>query len=165
MYDITPTICRTSYTLYEASHPYFMRSDHIMYDITCLVFVTSLPLYLTLNPLYLSYQEKCINYTTPTHCMTSHTLYVWHHSQYAWHHMNSLWHHTSTGMTSQRVYLWHHNNVYDIITTAFMKTRLYLTSHPLYLTSQALYLCCKTCCIVAITKIMEDTTLGTCMTS
>ena len=166
MYDITPTICTTSYTLYEASHPYFMRSHHIMYDITCIVILTSLPLYLTIHPLYLCHQDQCIHYTTPTLCMTSHALYVWHHSPYAWHQINTLWRHTHIGMTSQRVYLWHHNNVYDINATAFMKTQwLYLTSHPLYLTSQALYLCCNTCCIVAITTIMEVIPLGTCMAS
>ena len=107
-------------------------------------FLTSLPLYLTLRPLYLCHQDQCINYTMPTLCMTSHTLYVWHHSQYAWHHMNTLWHHSRISMTSHTVYLWHHNIIYDINATAFMKTQLYLTSHPLYLTSQPLYLCCNT---------------------
>ena len=142
MYDITPTIWTTSYTLYEASWPYFMRSHHIMYDITCIVFLTSLNLYMTLNPLYLCHQEQCINYTTPALCMTSHTLYVWHHSQYSWHHMNTLCRHTHILMSSQRVYLWHHKNIYDINATAFMKRQqLYLTSHPLYLTSQPVCLC------------------------
>ena len=110
-------------------------------------FLTSLPLYPTLHPLYLCHQDQCINYTTPTLCMTSHTLYVWHQNQYAWHHMNTLWHHTRIGMTSHTVYLWHHINIYDTKTTAFMKTQLYLTSHPLYSASQPLYLCCHTHCI------------------
>ena len=47
-------------------------------------------------------------------------------------------------MTSNTAYSWHHNNIYDINATAFMKTQVYLTSHPLYLTSQPLYLCCNT---------------------
>ena len=50
-------------------------------------------------------------------------------------------------MTSHTVYLCHLNNIYDINATAFMKTQLYLTSHPLHLTSQPLYLCCNTHCI------------------
>ena len=135
MYDFTRTICTTSYTLYKAPQPYFMRSHHIMYDIPCTVFLTSLPLYLTWHPLYLCHQDQCINYTTPTLCMTSHTLSVWHHSQYAWHHMNTLWRHIHIGMTSQRVYLWHHNNIYDINATAFMKTNdytWYLTHYILH---------------------------------
>ena len=102
-------------------------------------FLRSLPLYLTLHPFYLCHQDKCMNYTTP--------LYVWHHSQYAWHHMNTLWCHTHIVMTSHTVYLWHHKNIYDINATAFMKTELYLTSHPWYLTSQPLYLCWNTHCI------------------
>ena len=151
--------------MFKASHTYFMRSPHIMYDITCIVFLTSLPLYLTLHPLYLCHQDQCINYTTPTLYMTLHTLYVWYNSQYAWHHMNTLWHHTRIGMTSQTVYLWHYNNIHPINATAVMKTQLYLTSHPLYLTSQPLYLCCNTNCIDAITTIMEVIPLGPRMTS
>ena len=166
MYDITPTICTISCTLYKSSHLYFMRSHHIMYDITCIVFLTSLPLYLTLHPLYLCHQDQCISYTTPTLYMTLHTLYVWYNSQYAWHHMNTLWHHTRIGMTSHTVSLWPLNHISDINTTAFMKTKqLYLTSHPLYLTSQPLYLCCNTRCIDAITTIMEIIPLGTHITS
>ena len=60
-YDITPTICIISYTLYKASHSHFMISHHIMYDITCTVFMKSLPLYLTQHPLHLCHQEQCIN--------------------------------------------------------------------------------------------------------
>ena len=114
IYDITPTMCIISYTLYKASHPHFMTSHHIMHDITCTVFMTSLPLYLTLHPLYRCLQTQCISYTTPTLCMTSHTLcmtsqsvcmtshehfmtsylyryditsiYLWHHIQYIWYH-------------------------------------------------------------------------------
>ena len=152
--------------MFKASHTYFMRSPHIMYDITCIVFLTSLPLYLTLHPLYLFHQDQCINYATPTLCMTSHTLYVWQHSQYAWHNMNTLGRHTCIVITSHTVYLWHHNHIYDINATAFMKTQqLYLTSHPLYLTSQPLYLCSNTRCSDAITTIMEVIPLGTRMTS
>ena len=61
--------------------------------------------------------------------------------------MNTLWLHTRIGMTSHTVYLWLHNNIYDISATAFLKTQLYLTSHPLYLASQPLYLCCHNHCI------------------
>ena len=54
IYDIAPTICKTSDTLYKVSHPQFMTSRHIIYDITCVVFMSSLPRYLTLHPYYLS---------------------------------------------------------------------------------------------------------------
>ena len=50
IYDIAPTICLTSDTLYKVSHTQFMTSPHIFYDITGTVFMTSLPRYLTLHP-------------------------------------------------------------------------------------------------------------------
>ena len=50
IYDIAPTICLTSETLYNVSHPQFMTTCHIIYDITCTVFLSSLPQYLTLHP-------------------------------------------------------------------------------------------------------------------
>ena len=49
IYDIAPTICKTSDTLYKVSHPQFMTSPHIIYNITGTVFMTSLPQYLTLH--------------------------------------------------------------------------------------------------------------------
>ena len=49
IYDIALTICLTSDTLYKLSHPQFMTSPHIIYDITGTVFMTSLPRYLTLH--------------------------------------------------------------------------------------------------------------------
>ena len=40
IYDIAPTICLTSDTLYKVSHPQCMTSRHIIYDISCTVFMT-----------------------------------------------------------------------------------------------------------------------------
>ena len=135
-----------------------MTTHFVWHHMHCLL--TSLPLYLKLHPFYLCNQDQCINYTTPTLCMTSHTLYVWHHSQYAWHHMNTLWCHTRIGMTSHTVYLWHLNKIHDINAPAFMKTQLYLTSHPLHLTSQPLYLCCNTHCIDQSQKLWKLSSLA-----
>ena len=155
--DITPFIGMTAQPLYvQYRITYIRHHTHILlfYEMTPHFvwhhmhwFLTSLPLYLTLHRIYLCHQDQCISYTTPTLCMTSHTLYVWQHTQNAWHHMDTLWRHTRICMTSPTVYLWHLNNIYDINATAFMKTQLYLTSHPLLLTSQPLYLCCNTHCI------------------
>ena len=123
-----------------------MRSHYILYDITCIVSWHH-SLYIGHYIHSISVSKTSASIIPHQLCRTSHTLYVWHHSQYAWHHMNTLWHQTHIGMTSHSVYLWYHNNIYDINTTSFMKTQLYLTSHPLYVTSQPLYLCCKTRCI------------------
>ena len=82
MYDITRIICIISYTIYKASHPHFMTSHHIIYDITCTEFMTSLPIYLTLHPLYLCHHNHSIDDLRPTVCMTSHPHYVWNLMHY-----------------------------------------------------------------------------------
>ena len=73
MYDITPTICITSYSLYKGSHPHFMTSIHMLHDIICAVFMTSLPLYRTLRPLCVIKARVSI---------IPHQLSVWHHTLY-----------------------------------------------------------------------------------
>ena len=78
IYDLTPTICVTSYTLYKASRPQLMTSHLIIYDITCTVLMTSLPHYLILNPLYLCHQKPSIYDLWPAVCMASHPVYIWH---------------------------------------------------------------------------------------
>ena len=114
MYDITPTICSTSYTLYKASHQYFMRSHHIIYDITCTVFITWLPRYLTLHTQYM-----CPHNTLH---MISEQLYAWHTTRFIYDILCTIHNVTST--------LWVHTSLYNhIISTAFM------TSHTLYTTS------------------------------
>ena len=86
---IIPFVCLTShpylynikYTI-KASHTHFMTSYRIIYDITCTVLMTSLPLYLTLHPLYLCHHNHSIYDFWPTVCMTSHPVYVWHLMHY-----------------------------------------------------------------------------------
>ena len=82
MDDITHTICITSYTLHKSLYPHFVTSHHIIYDITCTVFMKSLPLYLTLHPLYLCHLSHSIDVLRPTVSVTSHKLYVWHLMHY-----------------------------------------------------------------------------------
>ena len=81
--DITPFVGRTSnplyvkyHTLYKAPHPHIMISHHIIYDITCSVFITSPSLYLKWHLPYLCHDS--IDGLRPTVCMTSHPLYVCH---------------------------------------------------------------------------------------
>ena len=72
---ITPFVCRTSHptiyiishTMYKALPPHFMTSQHIIYEITCTVFMISPPLSLKWHPPYLI--------TTPV-LMVSDQLYV-----------------------------------------------------------------------------------------
>ena len=76
------TTCLISYTLYKASHPHFLTTHHIIYDITCTVLLTLLPRYLTLHPRYLCHHNHFIYDLWPTVCMISHLIYVWHLMHY-----------------------------------------------------------------------------------
>ena len=78
IYDIAHTICWTSDTLYKVSHPQFMTSCHIIYDITCTLFMSSLPRYLTLHPLYLCPHNPSTYDLWTIVSMTTHPLYIWH---------------------------------------------------------------------------------------
>ena len=78
IYDIAHTTCLASDTLYKVSHPPFMTSRHIIYDITCTVFMSSLPRYLTLYPLYLCHPKPSMYYLWTIVCMTTHPLSIWH---------------------------------------------------------------------------------------
>ena len=76
IYDIAPPICLTSDTLYKVSYPHFMISRHFIYDITCTVFMTSLPRYRTLHPQYLCPHKPSNCDLCTTVCMTSHPFYI-----------------------------------------------------------------------------------------
>ena len=78
IYDIAPTICLTSDKLYKVSHPQFMTSCHIINDITCTVFMSSLPWYLRVYPQDLCPHKPSTYVLWTTVCMTSHPLYIWH---------------------------------------------------------------------------------------
>ena len=78
IYDTAHSICLTSDTLYKVSHPSFMTSCHIIYDITFTVFMSSLPQYLTLHPQYLWPHNPSTYDLWTTVCISSHTFYIWH---------------------------------------------------------------------------------------
>ena len=78
IHDIAPTICLTSDILYKVSDPQFMTSHHIFYDITCTVFLSSLPQYLTLHQQNLCPHNPFMYDLWTTLCITSHPLYIWH---------------------------------------------------------------------------------------
>ena len=99
-----------------------MTSQHIIYEITCTVLMTSLPWYLTLHPLYLCHHNHPIDDLRLTVCMISH---------HCSHHIH--WIHGTS------------HTIYDI--THMTTQTLYLPSHPLYLTLHPLYVCHQTQCI------------------
>ena len=87
----------------------------MIYDITCTVFMTSLPLYLKWHPPHLCHHNDSIGGLRQTVCMTSHPPYICHLIP-----LYTTWY--PLVMTS-------HHCSYHITSTAFM------TSHTLYMTS------------------------------
>ena len=109
IHDIAPTICITSDTLYKVSHPQFMTSDHIIYDITCTVFMSSFPQYLTLHPLYLCPHNPSTYDLWTTVCMTTHPIYIWHICKIH-NFISTLWVHTIVETTLHPLHSWHHTH-------------------------------------------------------
>ena len=94
-----------------------MISHHIIYDITCTVFMISLPLYLTLHPLYMCHHKHTIDDLRPAVYMISHPLYVCHLMQYRKRDIHSLWPHLIVDITLHILhsrhhthYIWHHTH-------------------------------------------------------
>ena len=161
MYDITTTLCMTSYTVYITSHPLFMISHLYSHHITSTGFMTPHTLYMTSHtwqhklyicPLthYIWHYIHCICVIKTSVSVIPHPLSGWHHTHSMYDIIFSRHDITWTLYDIKHLYVWHHNqyiydiicSVYDITHTAFMTTLcLYLTSHPLYLTTQPLYLC------------------------
>ena len=74
MYEITATMCMTSYGLHMTSYPQFRTSQHFLCDIrSTLSDLTS--------SLSLSHTHP-IDDITVTICTTSHPVYLWHHNHY-----------------------------------------------------------------------------------
>ena len=95
--DRTPFACRTSNPLYvkyhtldKAPHQHVMVSHHIIYDITCTVFITPPSLYLKWPLPYLCQHNDSIDGLRPTVCMTSHPLYVCHRFHSTQRYIHSL---------------------------------------------------------------------------
>ena len=110
LYDITPTFCVTSYSLYITSHPILLSSHYCTYDITASIYGTtsSMRATYTLNMWhhshYLCHHTHCIDHITPTLLMTSHSPYVWHCLHYTRHHSLTFWPQTTILRTSHPLY-------------------------------------------------------------
>ena len=94
-----------------------MISHHIIYDITCSVFITSPSLYLKWHLPYLCHHNDSIDCLRPTVCMTSHPLYVCHRLHSTQRYIHSLWLHTIELITLHPLhsghhthYIWHHTH-------------------------------------------------------
>ena len=143
---ITPTLLMISQPLYVWYHIQYV------WDILSTVFMTSYPLCMTSQPCvlitphsdyvwhHLCYRRRHIHSITPSHNlydftstsgMTSHSLYQTSHQLYLCHH------NLSTDITP--TFVWHHTHymcniictIYNIISTAYVITLLYLGQQKL----------------------------------
>ena len=113
-----------------------MTSHHIIYEITCTVFMISPPLLLKWHPPYLYHHSDSIDGLRPTLWMTSHPLYVCQLMHSTQRHIHSLWLQTIVVITLHPLHSWHHTPYIGHHTHAIQT--LYLPSDPLYLTLHSL---------------------------
>ena len=138
LYDITHTICVTSYSVCMLSQKLFMTLYPSMYNVTPSIFTKSYPI-CTLS-LYCFhdntttipdiaptifditatvsvsshrwhrhlYQRITLLMTSKQVCTSSHLAHVWHHTQSTSHHIHTLRHQWSCFMTPQTRHSWHH---------------------------------------------------------
>ena len=77
MYDITATMCMTSYALHVISHPQFRTSHHFMYDIRSNLSDLTSTVSLSSHPPYWWYHSHYMYDLTSSISVTSHPLYLW----------------------------------------------------------------------------------------
>ena len=78
MYDITATMCMTSYAPHVTSHPQFRTWHHFMYDISCTLFDLTSTVSVSSHPPYRWYHSHCMYDLTSSIALPSHPLYLWH---------------------------------------------------------------------------------------
>ena len=78
MYDITPTMCMTSYVLHVTSHPQFRTSHRFMYDVRSTLSDLSSTVSLSSHPPYRWYHSHYVYDLTLSVSVTSHPLYLWY---------------------------------------------------------------------------------------
>ena len=78
MYDITATMCMTSYALHVTAHPQFRTSHHFMYDIRSTLSDLISTVSLSSHPPYPWYRSHYMYDLTSIISVTSHPLYLWH---------------------------------------------------------------------------------------
>ena len=80
MYDITASMCMTSYALHVTSHPQFRTSHHFMYDIRSTLSDLISTLSLSSHPLYWWYHSHSMYDLTSSISVISHPLYLWYNT-------------------------------------------------------------------------------------
>ena len=109
LYDITPTICVTSYTLYITSYPLLMSSQYSTYDSTTLTYETTSSMQFKIYTIPVTSQSHvCV--ITPTILRASHPLFVWHHTRHRYSIICTIEDITSSLYEIKAPYYWHNTH-------------------------------------------------------
>ena len=84
LYDITFTICVTSYALYITSYPLLLSSQNWTYDSTTLTYETTSSMQLKVYTVHVT-SVSLVLVITPTVLRASHPLFLWHHTRHRYY--------------------------------------------------------------------------------
>ena len=148
-----------------------MTLHHIIYEITCTVFITSHPLYLKWHPPYLCHHNNSIDGLRPTLCMTSHPLYVCQLMHSTQHHIHSLWFYTIVVITLHPLhswyhtpYIWHHTHGNKNVISAIWPA-IFNTTSTVSVSSKTGYQLYHSHSLYDITQTISVTSYSVCMLS
>ena len=142
LYDITPTICVTSYALYITSYPLLMSSHYCTYDSTTLTYETAFSMQFKIYTIHVT-SQSLICVITHNVLRASHPLFVWHHTRHRDNIFHTLEDITSSLYEIKWPFLWHHMHYtwHRIDTISVTTSTVLRISHQLYLWDLILYIC------------------------
>ena len=142
LYDITPTICVTSYALYITTYPLLMSCHYSNYDSTTLTYETISSMQFKIYTIPLTSQSLlCV--ITPTLLRASHPLFVWHHTRHRYSIFCTIEDITSWLYEIKAPLLCHHTQyiLHPIDVISVTTSTLLMISHQIYLWDLILYIC------------------------
>ena len=142
LYDITPTICVSSYALYITSYPLLLSSHYSTYDSTTLTYETTSSMQFKIYIILVT-SQSLVFVITPTLLRASHPLFVWHHTRYRYSIPCTIEDITSSLYEIKAPFLWHctHYIWHRIDAISVTTSTLLMISHQIYLWDLILYIC------------------------
>ena len=134
LYDITPTICVTSYAPYVTSYPLLMSSHYCTYDSTTSIYENISSKQSKIYTIHVTSQPLlCV--LTPTLLRASHPLFVWHHTRHMYSIFCTIEDITSSLYDIKPPFLWNHTHYiwHRIHSISVITSTLFMISHQLYL--------------------------------
>ena len=142
LYDITPTICVTSYALCMTSYPLLMSSHYFTYDSTTLTYETTSSMQFKICTIHVTSQSLvCV--ITRTVLRASHPLFVWHHTRHRHSTFCTIEDITSSLYEIKPPFLWHqtHYILHCIDAISITTSNVLMITHQQYLWDVILYIC------------------------